>query len=137
MKTFNFKIATMEGVVYSDLVREVTVPTQSGEIGILANHTPIVTLLKPGELKIFKDDHIVSMAVSQGFVEVRRGGEMVILADTADRAEDIDLEAAQAARERAEEALSRKDELSDVDFARFEAIMEREMARIKVGSGRL
>jgi F-type H+-transporting ATPase subunit epsilon len=73
------------------------------------------------------------LAVAGGFVEVRPNNEVVILADNAERAEEIDLDRAEAAHKRAEEAMKQAQESSDVDFARLQAIMERELNRLRVG----
>jgi F-type H+-transporting ATPase subunit epsilon len=137
MNRFLFSILTLEGVTYKDTVLSVTLPTRERNITILAQHTPLVALIEPGELLIRKKDdedegELYALAVSDGFVEVRRDGSVVVLSDTAQRAEDIDVEEAQRARERAEEALKDKMDMSEVDFSRFQTIINREMARIKV-----
>jgi F-type H+-transporting ATPase subunit epsilon len=140
MTTFNFQILTLAGSVYSDEVERVTIPTKAGEITVLPRHTALVSLLAPGELRIKKGHHTVVMAVSEGFLEVRPSrngkyvGEVIILADTAERAEHIDVEKAQVARERAEKALKEKDSLTEMEYARFLANLEKEMARIKVAT---
>ncbi len=133
MEKINFKIITLERVVYEDEIDQVTIPTQAGEITVLARHTPLVSLLKPGELRIKKDGYDVLLSVSTGFVEVRPKSEVVILADTAERAEEIDLERAEEGRRRAEEMLKEKERLDDVQFARLQAQLEKELARLKVG----
>ncbi len=133
MEKINFKIITLERVVYEDEVDQVTIPTQAGEITVLARHTPLVSLLKPGELRIKKDGYDVLLSVSTGFVEVRPKSEVIILADTAERAEEIDLERAEEGRRRAEEMLREKERLDDVQFARLQAQLEKELARLKVG----
>ncbi len=133
MAKINFKIITMERVVYEDEVEQVTIPTAAGEITVLPRHAPLVSLLKPGELRIRKDGYDVLLSVSTGFVEVRPKSEVIILADTAERAEEIDLERAEQARRRAEEMLKEKERLDDVQFARLQAQLEKELARLKVG----
>lgn len=142
MNVFEFTIVTPNEVIHEGAVEQVTVPTQDGEITILANHTPLVSLLKPGELRVTKSfeegaaeksREEIPMAVSFGFVEVRQSGEVVILADTAEHAEKIDIERAQAARKRAEELLQEKQREEEVDYARFQAMLDKELARIKVG----
>lgn len=138
MKTFNLKIITPENVVYeSDNTIQINVPTKAGAIGILGNHTPLLSLLRAGEITVIregKEDYDVNMAVSEGIVEVRQSGEVIILADTAERAEHIDLERAEAGRKRAEEMLAAKETLKEEDFARFSSILEKEIARLKVGN---
>lgn len=141
MNTFSFTIVTPEEVIYEGEITQVTVPTQDGEITVMANHTPIVSLLAPGELRIKKpfesaegrdEEHVVPMAVSFGFLEVRQNGDVVALADTAERAEHIDVERAKKARKRAEEILEKQEQEAEVDFARFRGELQKELARVKV-----
>lgn len=129
-----FKIVTPDGVIYEDdSVEQVSLPTASGYITVLPGHIPIVSLLVAGELIIKKGDHSVPMAVSRGVIEVRPNSEVYILADTAERAEHIDIARAEAAKARAEEAMRTQEKVADVDFARLQAVIERELARISVG----
>ena len=128
----NFKIVTPEGIIYEDKVEKVTVPTTSGEITILPHHIPLVSVLKAGELIAYKAGVPIAMSVAGGIVEMRPGDKLYIMADTAERAERIDIERAEAARARAEELLAQTAHVADVDFARLQAAIEREMARIKV-----
>lgn len=127
------KIVTPERIVLKDLYDEAIIPTTAGEIGVLARHTPLVSGLKPGEIRLKKDGNITTLAVSSGFVEVRPNSKLVILADTAERAEEIDIERAENARQRAESMLKQKTQAEDVEYTNLQAIIEREMARIKVG----
>lgn len=127
-----FKIVTIEKVTYEDEIDQLTVPTQSGEITVLAKHTPLVSLLKPGELKIKKDGYTVSLSVSTGFLEVRKNSQVFILADSAERVEEIDVEASKKARQRAEEMLKQKQNRTDIDFAKLQAIINREVSRLKI-----
>lgn len=137
MKTFNLQVITPEALVYecSSAVR-IDLPTKAGEIGVLAGHTPMMSLLRAGEVRIQceGDDATLSMTVSKGVLEVRQNGDVVVLADTAERAEDIDVERAEEARARAEKMLADKETLSDEDFAKFTGFLEKELARIRVGS---
>ena len=128
----NFKIVTPAGVIYHDQVEQVTVPTTSGEITILPRHIPIVSVLKAGELIVQKDGHKLGMSVSGGIIEMQSDDKLFIMADTAERAEHIDLARAEEAQKRAEELLKQKENVADVDFARIQANLERELARIKV-----
>jgi len=126
-----FKIATPEKVVYEDEVDEVILPTQLGEIGVLPNHLPIVSSLSAGEILIKKDGQETPLAVSGGFVEFNNN-QMTILADTAERVEEIDEQRAEAARARVQELLSQQRDRESVDFTGLAAKMERELARLKV-----
>ena len=132
MNQLNFKIVTPERVVYQDQVESVTIPAREGEMTVMANHTPLVSLLRAGELRVKKTDHEVMMAVSSGFIEIRPDNQLIILADTAERAEDIDEQKVEAARKRAQDVLKQKDTLSDEEHAAVIATVEREMARLNV-----
>ena len=132
MARINFRIVTPERVVYTNDIDQVTIPTQSGEVTVLPNHIPLVSLLKAGEMMLKRDGDEQLFAVSTGFVEVRPHSEVVILADTAERADEIDLERATEARERAQKALLEKRDMDDVQFAKFQAILDKEVVRIKV-----
>lgn len=128
----DFKIVTPEGIIYEDKVEKVTVPTTSGEITILPRHIPLVSILRAGELTAFKNNHPIHMSVAGGVIEVQGQNKVYILADSAERAEQIDIERAEAARRRAEELMKQKEHQTDVDFAKLQAMIDREMARIKV-----
>lgn len=114
-------------------VESVTLPTPDGLITVLPRHIPLVTLLVPGELKYRKEGAEHFLAVSRGIVEVRPGSQLVILADSAERAEHIDLERAEAARARAVAMLSEKEKMDDEAFALVQAQLEKEIARLRVG----
>ncbi len=131
MDALHFEITTPERTVYKDDVDQVTLPTSTGEITILPHHVPIVSQLVPGELVVKKGSDVTHMAVSGGFIEVRTGGQVVVLADTAERAEEIDIAKAEEARARAQQimASARHD---NEQFAEANAILERSLARIKV-----
>ncbi len=133
--SFEFKVVTPEGTTYQDNIKKVSVPTTGGDIVVLEGHGQLVSTLGSGELTITKqDDHDVSLAVTGGVLEVRATGEVYILADNAERAEDIDLDRAKKARDRAEELLKQQENIADVDFARMQAMINRETTRINVGN---
>jgi F-type H+-transporting ATPase subunit epsilon len=131
-----FKIVTPEKTVYEDSVDQVTLPTQEGEITVLPNHIPLISVLMPGELVAKKDSEEIAMAVSGGMIEVRRN-EITILADTAERAEEIDLSRAEEARKRAEDLKDEKIRMDETEYAAVAALMERNLARIKVAKKHL
>jgi len=128
-----FKIVTPEKVVYEDEIIQVTIPTTDGEITVLENHIPLVSVLKSGDLIIKDKDGEHHMAVAGGFLEVNANNEIVILADNAERAGEIDLERAEEARKRAEEQMKQSKAGEDIDFAKLQAVIDREMNRIRVG----
>lgn len=126
-----FEITTPERTVYSKDVDSVTVPTQMGEITVLPGHIPLISLLQPGELRVKIDGKEEMMAVSGGFIEVRKD-KVVVLADTAELAEEIDIETVEQAKKRAEKILKEK-KADQAEYASVLANLEREMARLKVG----
>jgi F-type H+-transporting ATPase subunit epsilon len=132
--TLAFSVVTPDRVVYQAEIKEATIPTKDGEITVLANHAPLVSLLSTGEMRVKKDgDNEVSFAISGGVLEVRPGSELIILTDFAEHAAEIDLEEAEKARLRAEELLQREETMSKEDIAHFESMLEREIIRLRVG----
>lgn len=127
---FKFEIITPERTVYSDTVDEVVLPTMSGEIGILPNHVPLVSVLQPGEILIKKGPAESYLAVSGGFIEVQPD-RVIVLADTAERAEEIDEKRAEEARQRAAE-LVKEERVDAREFAVISAKIEKELSRLKV-----
>jgi F-type H+-transporting ATPase subunit epsilon len=127
--TIHFEIVTPEKVVLKEEVLQLTVPTKMGEITVLPHHIPLVAGLMPGVLEIkTSDNKTETMAVSGGFIEVLPD-KVVILADTAERAADIDEARAEEARQRAEELMKEKKE--EVDFTAIQAKIAKELARLK------
>lgn len=126
-----FEITTPEGVVYKEQIDQVTIPTTLGEITILPHHVPLVAALKAGEMVIKQNGQEIILACSGGFLEVLPENRVVVLADNAERAEQIDLERAEAARARAAELLQQK-HVEDVDYTSLQSKLERELARIRV-----
>lgn len=125
----NFEIATPERVVFREQVRQVSVPTLDGEITVLPHHLPLVSILSPGVLELKKADNSLEViSVSGGFIEVLQD-KVIILADTAERAEEIDLARAEEARKRAEESLSKLKDTDSLEFSRLASQIEKELAR--------
>ncbi|HEY63751.1 MAG TPA: F0F1 ATP synthase subunit epsilon [Caldilineae bacterium] len=131
MATIRCEVVTPERVVYTGDVNMVIAPGIEGELGILPKHAPLVTPLTYGELVIRKEgEEDVLIAIGGGFMEVR-GDQVTILADVAERAEEIDIARAEAARRRAEERL-RQRHREAVDLARAEAALRRSLVRLRV-----
>ncbi|HEY51322.1 MAG TPA: F0F1 ATP synthase subunit epsilon [Dehalococcoidia bacterium] len=130
MPGIRLDIVTAERMVYSDDVDMVVAPGSEGQLGILPHHTPLMTALLPGELRIKRGGEELLLAITGGFLEVRPD-KVVILADAAERAEEIDVSRAEAARKRAQERLTQQRELG-IDGARAEASLRRSLARLKV-----
>jgi len=130
MRKIKFEITTPERKVYSEDVDQVTIPTKEGEITVLPGHIPLVAALVPGELVVLKDKDSISMAVAGGFIEVL-ANKVTVLADNAERAEEIDEQRAEEARQRAKKLLEEK-RFDAEEFTVLSAKMERELARLKV-----
>lgn len=126
------KIATPEKVIYENEIEKATIPTQAGEITVLPNHIPLVSVLRAGELKIKDKSGEQVVALAGGFLEVRGNNEIIILADHAERAEEIDIQKAEEARKRAEEQMKEIKNVEDVDYAKLQAIIDREMNKLKI-----
>jgi len=135
MATLQVEIVTGERVVYqNDSVDMVVAPGADGTLGILPRHAPLFSLLKSGELRIKKGGDEESFVVFGGFIQVTRE-KVVVMADTAEHVGEIDVERAEEARRRAEEALSRRRESSE-DLADADAELQRAVLRLRVGQQR-
>ena len=133
MSSIRLDIVTAERLVYSDDVDVVVAPGVEGELGILPHHAPLMTMLQPGELRVRKGGEELFLAVSGGFLEVRPD-RVIVLADAAEKAEEIDIARAEEAKRRAEGQLGLP--APDVDLARTEAALRRSIARLKGGEKR-
>lgn len=129
-----FQIITPEKVVSSNDIQQVTIPTESGEITILPNHIPLITVLKPGELRYTKNGEEHNLAVSGGFVEIKENGSVVVLADTAEHAHEIDISRAEKAKEAAAKLMAEARHAEHVDFEAIQTKIEKELARLRVGN---
>ncbi len=132
-KKFKLEIVTPERLILSKEIVSVVVPGAEGSIGILAGHSPLMSEIIAGEVWMRDaDGHVDVLAISGGFMEVRRNS-VRILADTAEMPADIDIARAEAAKRRAEERLRLAS--TDVDMARAEAALKRAIARLRVAQG--
>lgn len=132
MKPILLKIVTPDKVLYEGAVAQVSVSTTTGQITILPNHIPLVSSLKAGEIIVQQEGKKEEdlMSVSGGFIEVL-ADQVVILADTAERAQEIDEQRAEEAMKRAQELMTSK--VVDAEqFAYFSAQLEKELARLHV-----
>ena len=126
-----FEIVTPERVVLKEEITQITLPTKMGEITVLPNHIPLVASLLPGVVHVKKKDgEDEIMSISGGFLEVLKD-KVVILADTAERAEELDLAQVEEAHRRAEELKEKARRGEEVNFAEVTAAIERELARTK------
>ncbi len=134
MAKLKFELVSPERIVYSDdEVDMVIAPGADGELGILPNHAPLLTALGIGELRIRKGTEEESFAVHGGFLEVL-ANKVIVMADVAEYAEEIDLARAEAARERAERRYREKPD--GLDVARLQAALRRSRVRLKVARRR-
>ena len=133
MAKLKFEIVTAERVVYSDDVDIVIAPGTEGQLGILPSHAPLLTMLQPGELVVRKEGEETAIFVSGGFLEVMQN-RVSILADVAERAEEIDAIRADQAKRRAEERLRLR--TPETDLAAAEAALRRAMVRLKIAERR-
>lgn len=128
-KTIKFEIVTLDRVVLKQEVLQVTAPTQLGEITVLPDHIPMVSILKPGVIEIKKvDGDMDIMSVSGGFIEVLKS-KVVVLADKAERAAELDEERIVTARQAAEEAKAKALADDHYDLSVVATKLETELAR--------
>ena len=132
MDNIKLKIITPERITYeSDGINQATLPVSDGEVTILPNHRSYIASLKPGEVILKKDEEEIDLAISGGFIEFH-DNELVVLADEAERAEEIDLEKAEEAKKRAEDIKNKVISTDEAEYVRVAAALEKELAKIKV-----
>ncbi len=128
MATIRLEIVTPEKMVFSEDVDAILAWGVEGQLGILPHHAPLMTILNPGDLVFRKGGREESLTISGGFLEVRPD-KVVVLADACERAEEIDVARAEAAKQRAQEAL--KEAKTAIDAAAAEASLRRSLARLR------
>jgi len=126
--TQRLEIVTPQKKVFSEDVKFLVAPGTDGELGILPEHTPLITSLNIGVLRIQQEGKNIKVVVSGGFMEVRNS-KVTVLATSAERAEGIDVARAEAAKQRAEQRLAAKS--SDLDVLRAELALKRAITRLK------
>jgi F-type H+-transporting ATPase subunit epsilon len=131
--TIKLDIVSVERMVFSGDVDIVIAPGSEGQLGILPKHAPLMTVLKAGELIARQGKEEYILAISGGFLEVRPD-RVIVLADAAERAEEIDIARAEAARKRAQEQMAHPASRSELVMA--EAALRRAIARIEVADRR-
>ncbi len=123
------EVVTPERELVHESVLSVSIPAKNGYLGILPGHAPLLSELQPGELS-YVEDHVAHfLSVSWGFTEVLPE-RVIVLAQTAERAEEIDVERAQRAKQRAEDRLKNVT-ATDIDFERARAALMRSLARLQ------
>lgn len=131
--TFQLEIVTPEKVVVRDTAEEMQIPGKSGYIGVLPGHAPLITELAVGEISYRRGSDTQRLAVAWGFAEVLPE-KVTILAETAEKASEIDVSRAQEARKRAEQRLAASN--TEVDVTRAENALKRAETRIEVAQGK-
>ncbi len=128
----DLRVVTPDRQVVHEPVSAVSIPGQCGYLGVLPGHAPLLTELAAGELAYTRGNTTRYLALTWGFAEVLPD-RLIVLAQTAERAEEIDMERAARARQRAEERLKKLSD-PDIDLKRAQAALERALARLQVAS---
>lgn len=126
---FKLEIATPDRRFFSGEVEMVVLKTPEGEMGILKDHAPMVVAIDIGPIRILQNGEWMEAFLSEGFMEITKE-KTVILCDTAEWPNEIDINRAKAAKDRAEERLQRQ--LSQIEYVRSRTALARAMARLKV-----
>ena len=126
-----FEIVSPAGVSTAEQVDQVVIPTTTGEIGVLPQHEPLMTMLEPGELAVINDGKTVYAAVGEGFAQITPG-RLSILTDMVTRESEIDEDAVAKALERAQPALANAANMRDEEAAGLEAGLKRNLAMLGV-----
>ena len=128
-RTLRLEIVTPEAKAYSEEVEMVVLPGADGELGVYPQHVPVLTTLKPGELRVFKSGQETSLAVGEGFAEIT-GDSISVLTDMALESTAIDETAAEAAVARAQAAM--KEDLGSEEVAAVQASLQKALAQLHV-----
>ena len=131
--TFQLEIVTPGKMVVRDVAEEMQIPGKDGYLGILPGHAPLITELAVGEITYRKENFTEHLAVAWGFAEVLPD-KVTILAETAERAEEIDTRRAQEAKQRAESALASSN--TEEDFKRTAGDLKRADTRLEVAANK-
>jgi len=129
--TFEFEIVTPEKLVVRDVAEEMQIPGKNGYLGILPGHAPLITELAVGQISYRKGGTTHYLSVAWGFAEVLPD-KVTILAETAERSDEIDVKRAEQAKQRAEEFLKSTD--ATTNFARAQVSLKRAETRIEVAN---
>ncbi len=126
-----FELVTPERLVLREEIDQATIPTQDGEITVLPHHAALVANVAAGVLHLVRGNEEEDVAVTGGVVQISEGGRVRVLAETAERGHELELEAIEAAKTRAEAVMAQTVRTDDVSFAAAAAALERETARLK------
>ena len=128
MKTFLLEIYTPYGKYFDAFIEEVIAPTEEYVLGILANHSPLVAKVRTGKLEIIQDDEKIVYAITEGLINVKKDG-VIILVNSIERKDEIDIDRAKEAKRRAEERLNKP---LNIDVERAQRALIRANNRISV-----
>jgi len=135
-KQLKLKIVTPEKLILEEMVEQVSLPTTEGEITILPDHIPLIAGLASGDVVAIANSESVPMAVTGGFVEIKKNEkgetEVAVLADFAEHVKEISDAAIEKAQARAEELKKLMENKEHIDFEHFEAELERSLNRVKI-----
>ena len=121
--------------MFEQEIDQATLPVSDGEVTILPNHRSYIAALKAGEIVLKDGGEEISLVTSGGFIEFNDNA-LVVLADTAEHAEEIDMQRAEEARKRAEELKKQKVTMDEMEYAKVAAAIEKHAARIRVARKR-
>lgn len=135
MNFIHFQLVTPERTLLTKELESLSCPTSLGQITILANHEPLVANLVPGELIATSNGQKEYINVTGGFIQVKKNNDITVLADAAEHAYEIDEQRAKAAKERAEKTMT-ESKLSNEEYARVAASLEKSLTRINISRKR-
>ena len=130
-RTFKVKIICPDRVFYEGEAQMIEFTASEGDIGIYKNHIPMTTAIMPGVVKITQEEDVIKAAVHAGFAEIL-GDQVTLLAEIAEWPDEIDVERAQKAKERAEAYIANKG--ADIDLARAEYALRKALVRLSIGN---
>jgi F-type H+-transporting ATPase subunit epsilon len=126
------RVVTIEGIILDCNAQSITLPTQVGVITILEDHQPLLSIIEPGVIEVITNTGTKQfLSVSKGIINVKRNNIINILADTAEKAEHIDIKRAKEAKRKAEKILEEQENLADIEFSYIQAKLAKELARIE------
>ena len=126
-KTFNLQIISPTRVFFNEAVDMVEMKTTEGDIGVLAGHIPLTTILEPGVMRIKTDGNVREAALHDGFVQIQKD-KVIVLAESCEWPDEIDANRARKAKERAERRLTSGSK--EVDMVRAELALKKALIRI-------
>ena len=130
MSQLQLTITTPSSTLYEDTVDQITLTTTSGEITVLPNHVPLISHLEVGHVMIKKDGKETYFAIDGGLLEVRRDHSVVVLSDSSEHADSIDLERAEEAVQKAEEYMKNPEETVE-SYAKLQKMFARQKNLLK------